>query len=143
MNQAHQISAVNDFGPEPFVVNIACAAEQNPFYRRALWTGHHLQLTLMSIPPCGEIGLEVHPDDDQFLRIEAGCGTVMMGPRQDCLAFQRLVGSGDAIFVPAGTWHNVVNTGKTSIKLYSIYAPPHHPPGTVHRTKAEADSKGD
>jgi mannose-6-phosphate isomerase-like protein (cupin superfamily) len=143
MIQCHQISNTNDFGPEPFVVNIACATKQNSFYRRTVWTGCHLQLTLMSIPPCGEIGLEVHPDDDQFLRIESGCGTVMMGPSQDRLAFQRPVSSGDAIFVPSGTWHNVVNTGKTPIKLYSIYAPPHHPHGTVHRTKADSDLRGD
>ena len=132
-----------DFGPEPFVVNIACATEQNPFYRRTLWTGCHLQLTLMCIPPCGEIGLEVHPDTDQFLRLEEGQGTVLMGPCKGQLHFRRPVCRGDAIFVPAGTWHNVVNTGKTPLKLYTIYAPPHHPHGTVHRTKAESDARGD
>ena len=132
-----------DYGPEPFVVNIACAAEQNPFYRKTLWTGSHLQLTLMCIPPCGEIGLEVHPDNDQFLRLESGCGTVYMGPRRDLLPFCRPLGGGDAIFVPAGTWHNLVNTGKMPLKLYSIYAPTHHPRGTVHRTKAESDARGD
>lgn len=143
MHPHDQILSSDDFGPEPFVTNIACASERNPFYRRTLWTGRHLQLTLMSIPPCGEIGLEVHPDDDQFLRIESGCGTVMMGANRERLAFQRPVGSGDAIFVPAGTWHNVVNTGKTPLKLYSIYAPPHHPHGTLHRTKEESDIRGD
>ena len=132
-----------DFGPEPFVVNIARATQQNPFYRRTLWTGCHLQLTLMCIPPCGEIGLEVHPDNDQFLRLEEGQGIVMMGACRERLNFQRPVCQDDAIFVPAGTWHNVVNTGRTPLKLYAIYAPPHHPPGTVHRTKAESDAKGD
>lgn len=132
-----------DFGPEPFVVNIARATQQNPFYRRTLWTGCHLQLTLMCIPPCGEIGLEVHPDNDQFLRLEEGQGIVMMGACRERLNFQRPVCQDDAIFVPAGTWHNVVNTGRTPLKLYTIYAPPHHPHGTVHRTKAESDAKGD
>ena len=120
-----------DFGPEPFVVNIARATQQNPFYRRTLWTGCHLQLTLMCIPPCGEIGLEVHPDNDQFLRLEEGQGIVMMGACRERLNFQRPVCQDDAIFVPAGTWHNVVNTGRTPLKLYAIYAPPHHPHGTV------------
>ena len=132
-----------DFGPEPFVVNIARATQQNPFYRRTLWTGCHLQLTLMCIPPCGEIGLEVHPDNDQFLRLEEGQGIVMMGACRERLNFQRPVCQDDAIFVPAGTWHNVVNTGRTPLKLYAIYAPPHHPHGTVHRTKAESDANGD
>ncbi|HIT34117.1 MAG TPA: cupin domain-containing protein [Candidatus Faecousia intestinigallinarum] len=132
-----------DFGSEPFVVNIACATKQNPFYRRTLWTGRHLQLTLMCIPSYGEIGLEIHPDTDQFLRLEEGYGTVLMGSCKERLNFQRPVCPGDAIFVPAGTWHNVVNTGKTPLKLYSIYAPPHHPHGTVHRTKAESDARGD
>ena len=132
-----------DFGPEPFVVNIARATQQNPFYRRTLWTGCHLQLTLMCIPPCGEIGLEVHPDNDQFLRLEEGQGIVMMGACRERLNFQRPICQDDAIFVPAGTWHNVVNTGRTPLKLYAIYAPPHHPHGTVHRTKAERDAQGD
>ena len=92
-----------DFGPEPFVVNIARATQQNPFYRRTLWTGCHLQLTLMCIPPCGEIGLEVHPDNDQFLRLEEGQGIVMMGACRERLNFQRPVCQDDAIFVPAGT----------------------------------------
>ena len=132
-----------DFGPEPFVVNIARATQQNPFYRRTLWTGCHLQLTLMCIPPCGEIGLEVHPDNDQFLRLEEGQGIVMMGACRERLNFQRPICQDDAIFVPAGTWHNVVNTGRTPLKLYAIYAPPHHPHGTVPRTKAESAAKGD
>lgn len=143
MQSVNGVPSANDFGPEPFAVNITCAAEQNPFYRRALWTGCHLQLTLMSIPACGEIGLEVHPENDQFLRIERGCGNVMMGSCRDSLTYQRSIGSGDAIFVPAGTWHNVVNTGKAPLKLYAIYAPPHHPRGTLHRTKAESDARGD
>ena len=143
MRHPEHYPKTSDFGPEPFVVNIACSTEKNLFYRRTLWTGSHLQLTLMCIPPCGEIGLEVHPDTDQFLRIEEGQGTVLMGSCKGQLNFQRSVCQDDAIFVPAGTWHNVVNTGKTPLKLYAIYAPPHHPHGTVHRTKEESDARGD
>lgn len=133
---------VTDYGPNPFVINIDRATMQNTNYRTALWTGDRLQLTLMSIPVGGEIGLEVHPDTDQFLRLEGGNGIVMMGPSQDCLNFQRPVCSGFAVFVPAGTWHNMMNTGNQPLKIYTIYAPPHHPHGTVQVTKAQADREG-
>jgi len=129
---------LKDYGGKPFVVDIEKAAEQNQNYRTALWTGKHLQVTLMSIEPGGDIGLEVHPDADQFIRIEQGQGLVQMGERRDRLDFARRVSDDDAIMIPAGTWHNVTNTGRVPLKLYSIYAPPEHPFGTVHRTKAEA-----
>lgn len=129
-----------DYGPEPFAVNIEQAAKQNKTFRTALWTGTQLQLTLMCIPAGGEIGLELHPQVDQFIRIEAGQGLVKMGGSKECLDFQRQVGDGDAFLIPAGTWHNLVNTGDCPIKLYSIYAPPQHPRGTVHRTKQDADA---
>jgi len=129
-----------DYGPEPFVVNIAQATKQNPSFRTALWTGDHLQLTTMHIPVGGEIGLEAHPTHDQFLRIEEGYGLVKMGNSRSELNYQDDVYDGYAIFVPAGTWHNLINTGNRPIKLYSIYAPPQHPHGTVHRTKADADA---
>lgn len=129
---------LNDYGPEPFVVNIEAATRQNCNYRTALWTGNHLQLTLMSIRVGEDIGLEIHPDTDQFLRIEQGQGIVRMGDRKDNLSFQKRISPGYSILVPAGTWHNVINTGNIPLKLYTIYAPPHHPWGTVHRTKADA-----
>ncbi|WP_312700430.1 cupin domain-containing protein [Sedimentibacter sp.] len=132
-----------DFGPEPFTVNIEYATIQNPFYRRALWTGSNLQLTLMCIPPYGEIGLEMHPQTDQFLRLEEGQGIVKMGNSRERLDFQKTVYRNEAVIVPAGTWHNIINTGFMPLKLYTIYAPPHHPHGTIHRTKAEADAMGD
>ncbi|MGN0529356.1 MAG: cupin domain-containing protein, partial [Eubacterium sp.] len=110
-------------------------------YRRALWTGKHLQLTLMSIPIGGEIGLEIHPDTDQFIRIENGYGLAMMGSDKNNLNYQRPVRSGFAVFVPAGTWHNILNTGRTPLKIYTVYAPPHHPHGTVQATKAIADAE--
>jgi len=97
----------------------------------------------MCIPPGGEIGLEKHPDTDQFLRVESGQGCAMMGPRQNMLNYRSRVDGDSAVFVPANTWHNVVNCGRAPLKLYSIYAPPHHPHGTVHRTKAQADAEGD
>jgi mannose-6-phosphate isomerase-like protein (cupin superfamily) len=105
-----------------------------------LWTGHYLQLTLMSIPAGGEIGLEIHQGLDQFLRIEDGDGFVKMGHSKECLNYQRNVHAGYAVFIPAGTWHNVVNTGYKPLKLYSIYAPPQHAHGTIHRSKAIADN---
>lgn len=129
---------ITDMGPQPFVVNIEAVTDQNNNYRTALWTGNYLQATLMSIPVGGDIGLEVHPDTDQFLRIEQGNGIVKMGSDKENLSLQKSVCSGCAIFVPAGTWHNLMNTGNVPIKLYTIYAPPHHPYGTVHKTKTDA-----
>ncbi len=129
-----------DYGPAPYVVNIDEATIKNDTFRTAIWTGKHLQVTLMSIAPGEDIGLEIHPHLDQFLRLEQGTGIVQMGDRQDQLTFQRKVAQDDAIMIPAGTWHNVINTGNTPIKLYSIYAPPQHPPGTVHQTKADAEA---
>jgi mannose-6-phosphate isomerase-like protein (cupin superfamily) len=125
-----------DYGSEPFVINIDTITGQNPNFRTALWTGEHLQLTLMSIPVGGEIGLEMHPDTDQFLRIEEGFGLVRMGTARENLNLQRNVQEGFAVFVPAGTWHNLLNIGNRPIKLYSIYAPPEHPKGTA-QTKAD------
>lgn len=132
-----------DYGPEPFAINIEEATKENKYYRSTLWTGKHYQLTLMSIDPGDDIGLEVHPDVDQFLRIEEGQGIVKMGNSKKHLDFQMRVRDGFAIFVPAGTWHNLINTGKGPLKLYSIYAPPQHPHGTLHKTKADAQAAGD
>ena len=92
----------------------------------------------MSLKPGEDIGLEIHPNVDQFLRIEQGQGFVQMGKSKNNLTFNRKVYDDDAIFIPAGTWHDVTNTGTTPLKLYSIYAPPNHPFGTVHVTKANA-----
>ena len=97
-----------------------------------------MQLTLMSIRVGEDIGAEMHPQLDQFLRIEQGHGLVLMGPRRDNMNMRVNVSDDDAIIVPAGTWHNVVNIGSIPLKLYSIYAPPEHPHGTVHETKADA-----
>lgn len=132
---------LRDYGPNPFAVDIEDATEQNRNFRLALWTGKHLQLTLMSINVGEDIGLEVHPDTDQFLRIEEGRGLVRMGDRKDRLDFQETVKEDYGIFIPAGKWHNLINTGNKPIKLYSIYAPPNHPFGTIHTTKQEAEEE--
>ncbi len=129
---------IKDYGSAPFVVNIDEATKKNNNYRTAIWTGNHLQVTLMSINVGDDIGLEVHPDTDQFLRIEEGQGIVRMGDSRDQLTFEREVRDNYAIMVPAGKWHNVINTGDIPLKIYSIYAPPHHPHGTVHKTRADA-----
>lgn len=134
-----QFINLRDYGPEPFVVNIEEATLQNNTFRTALWTGNHLQLTLMSIHVGDDIGLEMHPDVDQFIRIEQGQGLVMMGDNKDNLYFQRRVYDNYAIIIPAGKWHNLTNIGCTPLKLYSIYAPPQHPHGTVHKTKEDAE----
>ncbi|MCL2797289.1 MAG: cupin domain-containing protein [Firmicutes bacterium] len=134
---AHTASAAikTDYGPAPFVTDIQKATLANDTYRTALWTGENLQLTLMRIEPGDDIGLEVHEDHDQFLRLEEGSGVVQMGKARDALDFQESIYADSAIFVPAGTWHNLTNTGKAPLKLYSIYAPPEHPRGTVQKSK--------
>ena len=129
-----------DSGPHPFTVDIEKATLANQNYRTTLWTGKYLQMTVMSIDPGHDIGLEVHEDHDQFLRVEAGKARVQMGPRKDDLSFDREVSDDWAILVPAGTWHNVTNIGDEPLKVYSLYAPPEHPHGTVHATKAVADA---
>lgn len=129
---------LKDYGPRPFVININKATKQNNTFRTALWTGSHLQVTLMSINVGEDIGAEIHPNLDQFLRIEQGQGITKMGSSRDNMNLQASVSDDDAIMIPAGTWHNLINTGNMPLKLYSIYAPPQHPRGTVHRTKADA-----
>lgn len=131
---------LKDSGPRPYVVDIEEATVQNENFRTALWTGGNLQLTLMSIPVGGEIGLEAHSELDQFLRIEQGRGLVQMGRSQDALDFEEQIGDDWVVLVPAGLWHNITNVGDTPLKIYSIYAPPEHPHGTVHATKAESDA---
>ncbi|MGK2896283.1 MAG: cupin domain-containing protein [Candidatus Saccharimonadales bacterium] len=125
-----------DNGSNPYVVNIVEKTLANENYRATLWTGSNLQLTLMSIQPDDSIGLELHDDHDQFLRIEQGTALVQMGKTEDSLDKWE-AHNDDAIFVPAGTWHDIVNIGTEPLKIYSIYAPPEHPHGTVHQTKAD------
>lgn len=120
--------------------NIEDETIANTNFRTELWTGKYSQLTVMSIPVGGEIGLEVHPEVDQFLRFEQGKARVEVGDSQDNLNETHEVEDDWAIIVPAGTWHNIINTGDEDLKVYSIYSPPNHPKGTVHKDKAEADA---
>jgi mannose-6-phosphate isomerase-like protein (cupin superfamily) len=129
---------IKDYGKKPFVGNIEQITKQNSTFRTALWTGEHFQVTVMSIPVGSDIGLEVHPDTDQFIRIEEGQGLVQMGESRDQLDFESAAYDDYAIMIPAGKWHNLTNTGNKPLKVYVIYAPPEHPFGTVHPTKADA-----
>jgi len=113
---------------------------ENATFRTVLWTGDHSQLTVMSIPAGEDIGKEVHTDHDQFLRIEQGSARVELGPSEDEVEFTQDVGADWAIVVPAGVWHDLVNTGDGELKVYSLYSPAEHPPNTVHATKAEAEA---
>ena len=110
----------------------------NETFRTVVFTGEHTQLTVMRLGPGEDIGREVHPHIDQFLRIEQGQGRVELG-RTEEVDETYDVEDDWAIIVPAGVWHNVVNTGSDELKLYSLYSPPEHPDGTVHRTKADAE----
>lgn len=127
----------------PEVLDLSAAAVNTPHYRTVEWTGRHLQLTLMRIAPGESVGAEVHPGTDQFLRVEAGRGEVRLGEAADALVEVTEVGPGWAACVPAGTWHDVVNTGGVALALYSIYAPVHHADSAVHPTRelAEADEE--
>lgn len=128
----------NDNGPKPYVVDIEELTKANENFRTAAWTGTYFQMTLMTIPVGGDVGLEVHTETDQFLRIEQGQAKVMMGISKEQFDQNWDARDDFAIFVPAGTWHNIVNSGTEPLKLYSIYAPPHHPFGTIHKTQQDA-----
>ena len=138
MKCKHDVSQT-DHGPVPYVVNIEQIAGCNHNFRTAIWTGENLQTTLMCIPPCGEIGLEIHEDTDQIIRVEQGNALVKMGQCRCSLDARKRLCQGDAVFVPAGTWHNIMNAGRCPLKLSSVYAPPKHPRGTVHQTREDAE----
>ncbi|WP_423190253.1 cupin domain-containing protein [Alkalibacterium sp. f15] len=129
-----------DHGKKPYIIDIEDATEDNENYRTTIWTGEKLQVTLMSIEPGDDIGLEVHHGIDQFIRIEEGKGVCKMGPSEDNLNFEEKVSDDDAVFVPADMWHNIENTGDKPLKLYTIYAGPDHLPGTLHPTHQDAEN---
>ena len=129
----------DSFRPEPYVANIDYMSAKNSYFRTEIWTGSFVQMTLMCIPPRSDIGMEIHTDTDQILRIEEGTAVVRMGKCKEKMEQCQRVMRGSVIFVPAGTWHNVTNMGRNMLKISSIYAPPHHPRGTVNRTKTEAE----
>ena len=136
---SHCYTTQADYGPNPYVTNVSQMALHNSNFRTTVWTGDHMQMTLMYLPVQGEIGLENHADTDQMLRVEQGIGVVMMGADKTHPDFRQSISQGDCIFVPAGSWHNIVNTGRLPLRLSSVYAPPHHPGGTIHRTREEAE----
>lgn len=108
---------------------------ENNYFRRVLFTGKHCQLVVMCLQPGEDIGNEIHPEVDQFFRIEQGQAKFIFNGSEEYL-----VKNGDAVVVPAGTYHNVINALKTRpLKLYTVYSPPNHPAGTIHKTKAEAE----
>ena len=119
-----------------YVGQIEKATLKNGYFRQVLFTGKHSQLVVMCLQPNEEIGNEVHSSVDQFFRIEEGNAKFVFNDKEE-----HIVGDGDAVVVPAGTFHNVINTSSTKqLKLYTVYSPPNHPDGTVHKTKVEADA---
>ena len=114
--------------------NIEQLTLSNEFFRQVLFTGKHSQLVVMALLPGEEIGMEVHENVDQFFRIEQGKAKFVLNGEET------VIGNGEVAIVPAGTKHNVVNVGEEKLKLYTIYSPPNHPEGTIHKTKAEAMS---
>ncbi len=126
----HKFAVQNMTG---YVDNIEKVTLANTNFRQVVYTGQHAQLVVMSLKPSEDIGLEVHQTTDQFLRVEQGEGKVVMN------GVERLIKDGDAIIVPAGTEHNIINTSsERDLKLYTIYSPPHHKDGIVHKTKQDA-----
>ncbi len=116
-----------------YVANIEKKSVENNYFREVLFTAPHSQLVLMSIAPGDDIGMETHKDVDQFFRIEKGIGQAILDGKKYDLE------DGSAVVIPAGTEHNIINKSKSEpLKVYTIYSPPNHPDGTIHKTKAEA-----
>ena len=126
-------------GDGPWAADIEELTIGNENYRSAVWTGKYLQMALMSLQPGERIDLELHNDHDQFIRIEKGEARVLMGKDKENMTFDKVVGDDWAILIPAGYWHEIINTGDRELKLYTIYGPPEHKPGTLHKTRAEAE----
>jgi mannose-6-phosphate isomerase-like protein (cupin superfamily) len=115
-----------------YIANIEDKTEGNDYFREVLFTAPHSQLVVMSIAPNEDIGEEVHDNVDQFLRIESGEGKAVLDGEETSIS------DGYCVVVPAGTKHNIINTGSSALKLYTVYSPANHPDGTIHKTKAEA-----
>lgn len=116
------------------IFNIEAETENNSFFRKVLFTGPNSQLVVMSLKPGEDIGMEVH-EVDQFIRIEIGDGVAILDNAENKIA------DGDAVVIPAGTHHNIINTGETAMKLYTIYSPAEHPAGTIQEVKEEAPTE--
>ncbi|MFA6430006.1 MAG: cupin domain-containing protein [Patescibacteria group bacterium] len=120
--------------PSPFIGDIMSLAKANPHFRQEITTATHAQITLMSIPPGGEVGEETHTDNDQTLLFITGTGKAIVEGQET------LIAPGFLALIPVGTRHNFLNTGTEDMKIVSVYAPPHHPVGTIQHTKADADA---
>lgn len=133
---------LRDYGKDPIVFNIEEATMQNENYRTTLWTGDYFQVKLMSVPSGGgDIGMEIHPHVDQFLKLELGTGKVEMGTNKNKLTVSQIVKANETVIVPANTWHNITNIGDIPMKLYSIYSSANHPFDTEEDTKEEVIEK--
>jgi len=117
-----------------YVVNIEEETKKNEYFRRVLYTAGNSQLVVMTLKPGEEIGMEKHDNLDQFIRLEEGEAKVVLDGKETAIEDDW------AVVIPAGTWHNVVNTGKGPLQLYTIYSPPQHPHGTIHKTKTKAEA---
>lgn len=118
-----------------YSVNIEDRTQKNNFFREVLFTGPNSQLVVMALKPGEDIGVETHDDVDQFIRVESGTGKAILDGKEHKLE------DGVAVVIPAGTEHNIINTSQSEpMKLYTVYTPPEHPDGTVHKTKAEAEA---
>ena len=138
-----ELDTKQDLGAKPSIINIRNETLSNHHFRKVIWTGEYLQVTVMSIPVGGEIGLETHDDLDQFIKIERGCADIYMGDSKQNVKFVGKINSDYAILIPPKTWHNIINACPFPLKVYSVYAPPKHPFGTIHKTKLDADLSED
>ncbi len=138
MRKHHNSTPPVDEGARPAVLSLWETARENNDFRRTLWTGEHLQLTVMCIPQGEDIGTEMHPRLDQLIRVEEGYASVRFGSCRSGIREMGRMGAGDAVLIPAGTYHNLTNVGRSPLRLSSVYAPPAHARGTVHLTKEEA-----
>lgn len=139
----YELKDTKDLGAKPSVINLRNEAISNDNFRTSIWTGEYLQVTVMSIPVGGEIGLEMHDNLEQFIKLESGCANVYMGNTKQEVKFVGKLNSNYAIVVPSGTWHNIINACSCPLKVYSVYAPPNHPFGTVHKSKLDSDLSED
>lgn len=139
-NSEKEVTTQEDMGKRPWVMNIEEATLNNSYYREARWTGDYMQMVLMALKPGEVIDLELHGNIDQFIRIEQGEARVRMGETKENLLFDETVSDDWAIFIPAGYWHEIRNTGENDLKLYTIYAPSEHPAGTRNETYEDAEA---
>ena len=123
-----------------WVGDIKTLTRENTNFRTVLYTAANLQLTVMCLATGEEVGMEMHDHLDQFIRVESGSARVTLGPSADEVEIAHDIADDWAMIIPAGTWHNVINTGLAELRFYSLYGPPQHPDGAVHVTKADADA---